>query len=164
MRRKLVNSHLSVSARGVNPFLIGLGLEPSGLYTVAIQASSWPHGARPQSCCLPSTRILHLLLTSTSISSMTMSSANFGPILDAALDHYAKQTGIDLAKHPSAEKLQNCHSLEDVVQILLERETAFKDYRDKYRKLNDCLRPVVQIVHGFSGVMGEAAGLVSSKH
>jgi len=94
---------------------------------------------------------------------MTMSSANFGPILDAALDHYAKQTGIDLAKHPSAEKLQNCHSLEDVVQILLERETAFKDYRDKYRKLNDCLRPVVQIVHGFSGVMGEAAGLVSSK-
>ena len=94
---------------------------------------------------------------------MTMSSANFGPILDAALDHYAKQTGIDLAKHPSAEKLQNCHSLEDVVQILLERETAFKDYRDKYRKLNDCLRPVVHIVHGFSGVVGEAAGLVSSK-
>jgi len=93
-----------------------------------------------------------------------MSSTKFQAILDASLDNYAKKTGIDLSKHPSADKLQNCQSPEDIVQVLLERETAFNDHRDKYRKLIDCLRPVVQIIHGCSGVIGEAAGLVSSRH
>ena len=91
-------------------------------------------------------------------------STNFQSVLDAALDSYARQTGVDLAKHRSADKLQNCHSPEDIIQLLSERETAFKDYRDKYRKLIDCLRPVVQVIHAFSGVLGEASGLVSPRH
>ena len=94
----------------------------------------------------------------------TTSSANFQSILDAALDSYARQTGIDLIKHPSADKLQSCHSPDDFIQLLLERETAFKDYREKYRNLIDRLRPVVKVVHTLSGVFGEAAGLVSSRH
>ena len=89
-------------------------------------------------------------------------SANLQPIFDAALDSYARQTGINLINHPSAEKLQSCHSPDDFLQILSERESAFKDYRDKYRNLIDHLRPVVKIVHAFSAVLGEAAGLVSS--
>jgi len=96
--------------------------------------------------------------------SFITTSSNFQFILDAALDSYAKQTGIDLTKHPSADKLQNIHSLEDVIQLLLERETAFKDYRDKYHKLIDFLRPIVQVVHVFSVSIGEAAGLVSSRN
>jgi hypothetical protein len=91
-----------------------------------------------------------------------MSSSNFQSILDAALDSYAKQTGIDLTKHPSANKLQNCRSPDDVLQILSERESAFKDYRDQYRNLIDRVRPVVQVVHALSAVLGEVAGLVSS--
>jgi hypothetical protein len=87
-----------------------------------------------------------------------MSSPNFQSILDAALDSYAKQTGIDLAKHPSANRLQNCRSSDDVLQILSERESAFEDYRDQYRNLIGCVRPVVQVVHALSGVLG---GLVS---
>ena len=83
----------------------------------------------------------------------TASSANFQSILNAALDSYVNQTGVDLTKHPSAEKLQNCHSPDDVIHLLLERETAFIDYRDKYR---DRLRPIVQFVHACSGVLGEA--------
>jgi hypothetical protein len=68
----------------------------------------------------------------------TASSTGFQPILDAALDGYAKQTGIDLAKHPSADKLQNCHSLEDVLQLLLERETASRCLRNYlYSKVQD---------------------------
>jgi len=90
-----------------------------------------------------------------------MSSTNFQSILNAALDSYARQTGIDLLKHPSADKLQSCASSEHVLQLLQDRETAFKDYRDKHRKLISCLRPVVQVVHAFSGVLGEVAGLVS---
>jgi fungal STAND N-terminal Goodbye domain len=94
------------------------------------------------------------------MSSISASSTSFQSILDAALEGYAQQTGIDLTCHPSAEKVQNCHSPEEFVQLLREREAAFKNYRDKYRKLIDCLRPVVQFVHAFSGVFGEAAAAV----
>jgi hypothetical protein len=94
------------------------------------------------------------------MSSTTTSSANFQSILDAALDSYTKQTGIDLTKHPSVDKLQNCRSPDDVLHILSEGESAFKDYRDQHRKLIDRLRPVVQVVHAFSAVLGEAVGLV----
>lgn len=90
------------------------------------------------------------------MSLLTPTSANFQSILDAALDSYVKQTGVDITKHPSAEKLQNCHSPEDVIQLLLEGETAFKDYRIKYQNLVNHLRPVVQIVYAFSGILGEA--------
>jgi hypothetical protein len=92
--------------------------------------------------------------------SLTTTSDNFQSILDAALDSYTKQTGIDLTKHPSADKLKKCRSPDDVLQILSERESAFKDYRDQHRKLIDRLRPVVQVIHAFSAVLGEAAGLV----
>ncbi|KAH9967917.1 Spc7 kinetochore protein-domain-containing protein [Russula dissimulans] len=94
------------------------------------------------------------------VMSSTASSANFRSIFDVALDNYIKQTGIDLTRHSSAHKLQNCHSTEDILQLLLERETAFKEYRDKYRRLIDSLRPVVQVVHIFSGTLSKAANLV----
>jgi fungal STAND N-terminal Goodbye domain len=94
------------------------------------------------------------------MSSTTTTLSNFSSILDAALDSYAKQTRIDLTNHPFADKLQNCRSPDDILQILSERESAFKDYRDKYRNLIDRVRPIVQVVHAFSDVLGEAAGLV----
>jgi hypothetical protein len=95
------------------------------------------------------------------MSKETTPAAKFQSILDAAFEGYAKQTGIDLTKHPSVDKLQNCHSPEDVVQLLLEKETDFEGYRDKYRKLIECFRPIVQVVHAFSRVLSEAADLVS---
>ena len=102
---------------------------------------------------------IHTSLMSPTAASST--ATRFQPILDAAFDSYANQTGIDLVKHPSADKLQNCHSLEDVLQLLLERERAFKDYRERHHKLIDSLRPVVKIVHQFSNFFGEVAGVVS---
>ena len=96
------------------------------------------------------------------MSSTIPPSAHIQSIFDAALESYAKQTGIDLINHPSAEMLQNCHSPDDFLQILSERESAFKEYRDKYRNLIDNLRPVVKVVHAFSAVLREATGLVSS--
>ena len=91
-----------------------------------------------------------------------MTSHNFQSIIDAALDDYTRQTGIDLTKHPSANKLQNCRSPDDVLQILSERESTFKDYRDQYRNLISRVHPIVQVVHALSAVLGEVAGLVSS--
>jgi len=89
-----------------------------------------------------------------------MSAINFQSILDAAFLSYSTQTGIDITKHPSADKLQHCHSPEDVIRVLLDRETAFRNYREEYHKLIDFLRPVVKVVHAFSGILAEAAGLV----
>jgi len=95
---------------------------------------------------------------------MATSSSSFQPVLDAALVNHRNQTKIDLTKHPSAEKLQNSSSLDDVLQLLLERESAFNAYRDKHRKLIDSLRPIVQAVHAFSTICAEAAGLVRNQH
>jgi STAND-like protein len=96
------------------------------------------------------------------MSSTTTPCPTFQSIFHAALESYAKQTGIDLTNHPSTNRLRNCRSTDDVLRILSERESAFNDYRDKYRNLIDRLRPVVQVVHAFSAVLGEAAGFVSS--
>ena len=93
------------------------------------------------------------------MSSTNTSSAYFQSILDVALENYAKQTGIDLTKHPSADKLQNCRSPDDVLQILSERESAFKDYRDQYRNLIGRVRPVVQVIHAISAIFGEVRKL-----
>lgn len=98
------------------------------------------------------------------MSFITTPFSNFQFILDAALDNYTKQTGIDITKHPSADKLQNIHSPKDVIQLLLEREAAFKDYRNKHYKLINFLHPIVQIVHAFSGSIGEAASSVSARN
>jgi hypothetical protein len=91
-------------------------------------------------------------------------SSNFQLILNAALDQYAKQMGIDLARLSSTEQFQNCRSADDVIQEFLQSESAFTEYRDKYRNLRNCLRPVVQVVHAISGVLGEAAIIVGHTH
>jgi hypothetical protein len=89
-----------------------------------------------------------------------MSSPNFQSILDA-LDNYTKQTGINLKDEPFADKVKGCDSPGVILRLLEENVKAFKEYREKNRKFIDCLSPVVQFVHIFSGILGEAAGLVS---
>jgi hypothetical protein len=86
--------------------------------------------------------------------------SNFQSILDA-VDKYAEQTGINLKENPFADKVKGCDSPDAVLLLLQENVKAFKDYRDQNRKFIDCLSPVVQFVHAFSGILGEAAGLVS---
>jgi hypothetical protein len=91
--------------------------------------------------------------------STTKSSDDLLSTLDRALRDYSRTTGIDLTNHPSVDKFQNCRSPDDVVQLLLERETAFESDRDKYRDLIGCLLSVIQIVCGFSGIVDAAADL-----
>jgi hypothetical protein len=86
--------------------------------------------------------------------------SNFQSILDA-VDKYAEQTGINLKENPFANKVKDCDSPSAVLSLLQEDLKAFKDYRDNNRKFIDCMSPVVQFVHAFSGILGEAAGLVS---
>ena len=86
--------------------------------------------------------------------------SNIQSILDA-VDKYAEQTGINLKENPFADKVKGCDSPDAVLLLLQENMKAFNEYRDKNRKLIDCLSPVVQFVHAFSAILGEVAGLVS---
>ncbi len=90
-----------------------------------------------------------------------MTSASFQRILDAALADYALQIGIDPTNHPFADQLQACHSPDDVLKLLEEKAGQFKDYREGNRKLINCLKPVVKVIHTLSSVLGDAIGLVS---
>ncbi|KAH9017289.1 hypothetical protein EDB84DRAFT_1581786 [Lactarius hengduanensis] len=70
------------------------------------------------------------------------------------------QLGIDLTKDPLADAIRRCDSPNAVLELLQDKAHAFKDYRDGDRTLINWLKPVVQVVHGFSGVLGEAISLV----
>jgi hypothetical protein len=94
------------------------------------------------------------------MSSTTISSSNFQLVTNALAD-YAEQTGIDLTENHFADKIQRCESAEDISALLQDRAKAFKEYRDGNRKLINCLNPVVQFLHTFSGTLGEALVLVS---
>jgi hypothetical protein len=89
-----------------------------------------------------------------------MSPSNFRLIIDA-FDDYAKQVGVDLTKNPLADALRGCDSPNAVLELLQDKADAFKNYRDGGRTLVNWLKPVVQVVHGFSGVLGPAISLVS---
>ena len=91
---------------------------------------------------------------------VTSTSNNFQLIINALHD-YAKRTGIDLTRHPSAMQLELLDSPDSILRIFQEREDAFREYRESNRSLINCLRPAVQSLHAFSGVIGEAASLVS---
>ena len=87
-------------------------------------------------------------------------SSNFQLIVKALAD-YAKLTGIDLTKDPFAEKIELSDSPEAILELLQERQKAFKDYRDMNRRLITCLSPAVEVLHALSGILGDAVSMVS---
>jgi fungal STAND N-terminal Goodbye domain len=87
-------------------------------------------------------------------------SSNLQSIIDALAD-YAKITGIDLSMNPFAATLEQTNSPEAILQLLQEREKAFKEYRDGNRRLITCLSPVVKVLQAFSGILGEAVNSAS---
>jgi hypothetical protein len=54
-------------------------------------------------------------------------------LFDAALQHYEKTTNIVLAKHPLAEQLQNCHSVESTTTFLQDKAREIGDFRGSDR-------------------------------
>ena len=90
----------------------------------------------------------------------TSSTDNVKLIIDG-LAHYAKETGIDLSKNPFAVELEQSRSSEAILQLLEEREKAFKEYHDGKRRLTNCLNPAVKVLHRFSVILSEAVGQVN---
>jgi len=96
----------------------------------------------------------------SSIGHSTITPSNFHLVVDA-LGDYLNQTGVDLSQNPFAEKIQLSNTPNDILEILEEREKAFKEYRDGNRRLISCLSPTVRVLHAFSGTLGGVIGLVS---
>jgi hypothetical protein len=88
------------------------------------------------------------------------STSNFQLIIDALAD-YAKITGMDLSTYPFAEQIKHSNSPEAILELLQEREKAFREYRDGNRRLISCLSPAVKVLQVLSGILGEAVSLVS---
>ena len=95
--------------------------------------------------------------------SSTSSTSNIRLIADA-FENYAKITGNDLSKNPFAAALEQSDSPEAILELLQEREKAFKEYREGSRRLINGLSPVVNVLQAFSGILDKAVGLVSQPH
>jgi hypothetical protein len=85
-------------------------------------------------------------------------------LFEAALQDYERQTGIALAKHPLAECLQECNSVESITAVLHEQTQAFNQFRGK-EKLIKLLNNVVSILYKLSASakLGELIGVVHLK-
>jgi hypothetical protein len=89
---------------------------------------------------------------------MSSTTYNIKLFTDALAD-YARITGIDLATSPFAGTLEQSDSLESILQLLQEREEAFKNFRNRNRRLINYVTPCVEVLHAISGTLGEALSL-----
>jgi fungal STAND N-terminal Goodbye domain len=96
----------------------------------------------------------------SSTGQVTPSTSTIQSIIDALAD-YTEVTGMDLSNNPFVATIERLNSPEAVLELLQERQKAFKEYRDRNRRLISCLRPVVNVIQAFSGILGKAVSLVS---
>ena len=82
-------------------------------------------------------------------------------LFETALEDYKQQTGIELAKHPLSERLQDCNSVEAVTVIFLEQAQDFEAFREKEKVLKP-LKTVLTVLHRLSSAANFAqnVGLV----
>ena len=92
-------------------------------------------------------------------------SSHLNVLFEAALQDYERQTGIALAKHPLAERLQECHSVESITAVLHEQTQAFNEFRGK-EKVMKLLEKVVSILCKLSASakLGEVVHLLGMVH
>ena len=90
-----------------------------------------------------------------------LGSSNLHVLFEIALQDYEKQTGIALAKHPLAERLQNCGSVESVTVVLHEQTQTFSEFRGKEKTLR-LLKNAVSVLYKLSSGadFGQAISLV----
>ena len=103
-------------------------------------------------------------MSSTGQATSSTSSTSNIQLVSNALADYAKVTGVDLSKNPFAVVIERSNSPEEILELLQEREMAFNEYRDGYRRLIRSLSPAVKVLQAFSGILGETVSLVSHKY
>ena len=88
-------------------------------------------------------------------------SSHLRVLFDAALRDYQMQTGIALAEHPLADKLQNCDSVESFTAVLCEQKQAFGELQ-RNDKILKPLKKAVSVLYKLSATanFGQDIGLV----
>ena len=88
-------------------------------------------------------------------------SSRLQALFESAMKDYEEKTGIALDKHPLAEQLQNCDSVESVATVLREQTQAFSEFREKDKVLKP-LKKVLSVLHTLSAgaSLGQDIGLV----
>jgi len=83
-------------------------------------------------------------------------------LFDAALQSYEKQTGFKLIDHPLARQLEDCHTVDSVMDILQHQAWALPGFREDDGKIMRSLKRVVHVLHALSTntTLGEGTGLV----
>ena len=91
-------------------------------------------------------------------------SSHLKVLFEAALQDYTSQTGIVLAEHPLAERLQECDSVESITVVLHEQTQAFNEFRGK-EKIMTLLKNAVSILYKVSAYakLGEVT-IISAVH
>ena len=85
-------------------------------------------------------------------------------LFQAALQDYETQTGIPLARHPLAERLQESHSVQSITAVLHEQIQSFNQFRGKEKVMN-LLNNAVSVLYKLSACakLGEVIGVVHLK-
>ncbi len=91
-------------------------------------------------------------------------SSHLKVLFEAALKDYESQTGIALAEHPLAERLQECHSVDSITAVLHEQTQAFNEFRGKDKAIK-LLKNAVSVLYNLSACakLGEVIGVVRLK-
>ncbi|KAN0105744.1 hypothetical protein V8E52_010703 [Russula decolorans] len=82
-------------------------------------------------------------------------SSHLRVLFEAALRDYKQQTGIELAEHPLAKRLQYSNSAESVTVILREQAQDFREFREKDRVFKP-LKKVLTVLHRLPSTAGLA--------
>ena len=91
-------------------------------------------------------------------------SSRLRPLFESALQDYKVKTNITLAKHPVAEQLENCHSVESITALLQGQMRAFSDFRGSDRIMTS-IKSTVSFLYELSATasLNNDAGLVCQK-
>ena len=79
-------------------------------------------------------------------------------LFEAALQDYESQTGVLLVKHPLAEQLQNCDSVESVAAVLREQTQVFSEFHGR-GKILKLLKNAVSALHKLSATADLSHGI-----
>jgi len=69
-------------------------------------------------------------------------SSRLRTLFELALQDYEINTKISLAKHPLAQKLENCHSIESITTLLHDQGGTFGDFQGRDRIMKSIGRTV----------------------
>ncbi len=91
-------------------------------------------------------------------------SSHFHELFESAFQSYETNTGISLAKHPLAEQLQSCQSVEDITALVQGQASTFGELRGNDRIMKS-IKSTVSILTTLSATasLGDTIGLVSQK-